>query len=203
MFEIANKFITLFKIKTKIMKNKWCLLFLMFVSVNLSAQTRAERKAAKEQEYQLKRQKEWDAYMIKVTAAEAQKAEKKAQKENTDAINLNNPICENIVLPYFKNGKTRNFAETEALIYKHIIKHFQYPEFAIEHDLEGKVNVTYVIHKNGEVEIVSSEGPKNGLILEEEAPRVISLLPKFVPSTCNGEAVKVRYVAPIIFKLHI
>lgn len=202
MFEIANKFITLFKIKTKIMKNKWCLLILMFVFANLSAQTRAERKAAKEQEYELKRQKEWDAYMVKVTAAEAQKAAKKAQKGNTDAINLNKPICENIVYPYFKTVKTRNFAETETLIHKHIIRYFQYPEFAIEHDLQGKVYVTYIIDKNGEVEIVSAEGPKNGLILEEEAARVIGLLPKFEPSTCNGEVVKVRHIVPIVFKLH-
>ena len=202
MFEIANKFITLFKIKTKIMKNKWCLLFFMFVFASLSAQTRAERKAAKEQEYQLKRQKDWDTYMLKVTAAEEQKAQKKAEKENTDAINFNKPTCENIVFPHFKTGKTRTFAETEALIYKHIIRYFQYPEFAIEHNLQGKVYVTYIIHKNGEVEIVSAEGPKNGLILEEEAARVIRLLPKFEPSTCNGEAVKVRHIVPIVFKLH-
>ena len=76
-----------------------------------------------------------------------------------------------------------------------------YPDFALEHNIQGRVLITYVINKEGYIEKISADGPENGLVLEEEAIRIFSKLPKFIPAKCDNEPISVRHVIPITFRL--
>ena len=84
---------------------------------------------------------------------------------------------------------------------KHIKENFTYPEVAMEKNIQGRVMVEYLINKNGEVEISRVKGPENSELLQEEAKRIISLLPKFIPGKHSGKAIAVRHVIPITFKM--
>lgn len=84
---------------------------------------------------------------------------------------------------------------------KHIKKNQQYPEKAMEDNIQGRVSVIFVIDKDGSITNVQAKGPKGGELLEKEALRVISKLPKFKPGLQRGKPVKVKYSQPITFKL--
>mgnify|MGYP006163325591 CR=1 FL=1 len=86
-------------------------------------------------------------------------------------------------------------------INEHIQKNYNYPEKARKKKITGKVIVSFVINNEGEIKSIMARGPKNGEILEEEARRIISLLPKMKPATQRGEPVNISYSIPINFNL--
>ena len=71
----------------------------------------------------------------------------------------------------------------------------------MEDNIQGRVSVLFVIDKDGSITNVQAKGPKGGELLEKEALRVISKLPKFKPGMQRGKPVKVKYSQPITFKL--
>lgn len=84
---------------------------------------------------------------------------------------------------------------------KHIQKHFRYPSEAIVKKIQGDVWVRFVIDKNGNVTNIKTLVPENGELLNYEAKRVVSKLPKFVPGSIKGKNVSVKYGFPINFSL--
>ena len=104
------------------------------------------------------------------------------------------PGCEN-------EPKSRQFDCFQEQMTKHIKKNFNYPERAMEDNIQGRVSVLFVIDKDGSITNVQARGPKGGELLEKEALRVISKLPKFKPGMQRGKPVKVKYSQPITFKL--
>lgn len=83
---------------------------------------------------------------------------------------------------------------------EHIIKNFNYPKKAIRKNISGKVIVKFVINKKGEIENIQAKGPHS--LLEDEASRIIKLLPKMKPGTQRGKSIAVRYAIPINFNLN-
>ncbi len=81
----------------------------------------------------------------------------------------------------------------------HIMKNFRYPEIAQEMGIQGRVFVNFIIAEDGSIINIRMRGPDNNL--EEEAKRIISLLPKMTPGRQRGRAVRVPFSIPIIFKL--
>lgn len=84
----------------------------------------------------------------------------------------------------------------------HIQRNFNYPAAAAEQNIEGRVWVRFIIDKKGEVTNIKMKGPQNGQLLEQEAKRMVSKLPKFVPGEHNGKTANVEYYIPVNFKLH-
>ncbi|MCK0155562.1 energy transducer TonB [Cellulophaga sp. F20128] len=82
---------------------------------------------------------------------------------------------------------------------KHIRKNFRYPEIAQEMGVQGKVNIRFVIQKDGSIGQVQMRGPDKNL--EKEAARIIGLLPKMTPGKQRGRAVRVPFSLPITFRL--
>jgi len=75
-----------------------------------------------------------------------------------------------------------------------------YPEEAFKKRITGRVFVKYVVDVDGSVtnaRIMRGFHP----LLDEEALRVINLLPKFTPGTYQGKPVKVQLTIPINFQL--
>lgn len=85
------------------------------------------------------------------------------------------------------------------MIQKHISKNFRYPEIAQEMGIQGRVNVMFVIQKDGSIGGVRMRGPDKNL--EKEAERIIDKLPKMTPGKQRGRAVRVPFSIPITFKL--
>lgn len=82
---------------------------------------------------------------------------------------------------------------------KHIRKHFRYPEIAQEMGVQGRVNVMFVIQKDGSIGGIRMRGPDKNL--EAEALRIIELLPNMTPGKQRGRPVKVPFSIPITFRL--
>ena len=82
---------------------------------------------------------------------------------------------------------------------KHIRKHFRYPEIAQEMGVQGRVNVMFVIQRDGSIGGIRMRGPDKNL--EAEALRIIELLPDMTPGKHRGRPVKVPFSIPITFRL--
>ena len=102
------------------------------------------------------------------------------------------PGCENVEESYIR----KCFQEQ---IQKHIARNFRYPEEAQLKGIQGRVFVLFVITREGYVDAIRTKGPDP--ILEAEARRIISLIPRMTPGMVDGKKVRVPFSAPIIFKL--
>ncbi|MCO6161453.1 energy transducer TonB [Flavobacterium sp. NRK F7] len=87
----------------------------------------------------------------------------------------------------------------------HIKRNFTYPEEALENNIQGRVEVSFIINEVGIVKDIqanaSNEKANEKKILEAEAIRIVSLLPKFTPGKHQGKVVNVKYGLPITFKM--
>ena len=79
-------------------------------------------------------------------------------------------------------------------------KNLRYPESAVNHKIQGKVIVRFVVTESGEVDKIQVVRSLQAEC-DKEAIRVIKLLPKFIPGKQNGKNTKVLYTLPITFKL--
>jgi protein TonB len=86
-----------------------------------------------------------------------------------------------------------------SLMQQHIGSNFKYPAEAIAKRVSGRVSIIFYVDKEGNVGNIRTKGPAP--ILENEARRIISLLPKLQPGLHNGAPIKVPYSIPINFKL--
>ena len=96
-------------------------------------------------------------------------------------------------------GESDKRACFNKMMQKHISKNFRYPEIAQEMGIQGRVNVMFVIQKDGSIGGVRMRGPDKNL--EKEAARIIDKLPKMVPGKQRGRAVRVPFSIPITFRL--
>ena len=95
-------------------------------------------------------------------------------------------------MPSFRGGEQK--------LFEFIGKNVVYPQEAIDAGIEGKVFVEFYIEKDGTVcDAKVLRGIGYGC--DEEALRVIGLMPKWSPGKQRGKAVRVRYTMPINFKL--
>jgi TonB family protein len=82
-----------------------------------------------------------------------------------------------------------------------IMQEVKYPLAARQKNAEGRVDVQFVVDKDGslsDLRVANGFDPD----CDAEALRVLKSLPAFKPATQNGRAVRVRMVIPIIFKLN-
>jgi TonB family protein len=100
------------------------------------------------------------------------------------------PGCENAA------DKRACFLEN---IQKHIRKHFRYPQEAQELGIQGRVAIVFGVNANGEVVDIKTKGPSP--ILEAEAQRIVTRLPKMEPAKQDGKPADVIFSIPITFKL--
>ena len=78
--------------------------------------------------------------------------------------------------------------------------HLKYPQKAVNKEISGKVYLSFVIQKDGTVsDVTLMKGI--GFGLDEEAIRVVSKMPKWLPGKQGGRTVKVKIIQPIAFTL--
>ena len=84
--------------------------------------------------------------------------------------------------------------------YAFVGKNLKYPKKAQRMGIEGKVFVQFIIDEFGNItELKVIRGIGSGC--DEEALRVMRLLPSWIPGKQRGKPVKVRMVLPLTFKL--
>ena len=105
-----------------------------------------------------------------------------------------NPIFEVVEhMPEFADGGMSG-------LMKYISENVQYPEEAMKQGMQGRVTVQFVVEKDGSISnarLIRGVEP----LLDKEAIRVISSMPKWKPGTQRGQAVRVKYTVPVVFRL--
>jgi len=83
---------------------------------------------------------------------------------------------------------------------RYLSNHIEYPTYARQNNIQGRVVLTFVVEKSGqvtEVKVTKSVSKE----LDAEAARVLNASPKWVPGTRFGRAVRVIYSVPVAFAL--
>ena len=79
-------------------------------------------------------------------------------------------------------------------------RNIKYPRICRENNIQGRVLVSFVVEIDGTVsglEVVKSVNPS----LDQEALRVLSMMPNWKPGTQRGRPVRVKYTVPVNFRL--
>ena len=96
-------------------------------------------------------------------------------------------------MPKFKGEDGKEFR-------KYITENVRYPEEAVKNNITGKVIISFVVNKKGEV--VNAKVEKSiDPYLDAEAIRVVESSPKWVAGKQRGVAVNVQFTFPINFVL--
>ena len=120
----------------------------------------------------------------------AEEAAAKALAEAAGAI----PFVSVEEKPTFNGGDANDFS-------KWVNQNIQYPTVAQEKGVEGRVVLGFVVDENGQVKdvkVLKGVDPA----LDAEAVRVVSASPKLAAGKQNGQAAKVSYTFPVVFKLN-
>ena len=108
--------------------------------------------------------------------------------ENTDIY----PIDGIEFYPEFPGG--------QAAFVKYLSRNLRYPESAIDRSVQGKVLISFIIEKDGQLSNIRIlRGIGAGC--DEEAIRVLQRSPKWKPGMQNKQNVRVAYTLPISFSL--
>ncbi|MCR4591780.1 MAG: energy transducer TonB [Bacteroidaceae bacterium] len=114
--------------------------------------------------------------------------------------------------------------------YQFMSQILKYPQIALEHGIQGRVSVQFVVNKDGsvcDVTVVSNNANSNVEVrdvegekeegaeyitlselnsarkaLEEEAIRVVKAMPKWEPAEQDGKKVRSRFMLPMSFRLN-
>lgn len=120
----------------------------------------------------------------------AEEAAAKALAEAAGAI----PFVSVEEKPTFNGGDANDFS-------KWVNQNIQYPTVAQEKGVEGRVVLGFVVDENGQVKdvkVLKGVDPA----LDADAVRVVSASPKWAAGKQNGQAAKVSYTFPVVFKLN-
>jgi protein TonB len=112
------------------------------------------------------------------------------------------PVVEQVMEEYVWGtiDESPEFPGGDEGLSRYLASNIQYPAMAKDAGVQGKVYVTFLVSKTGEVTEVEVVGGI-GAGCDEEAARVVSSMPLWKPGKQRGYPVNVRYYLPIHFKL--
>jgi len=109
-----------------------------------------------------------------------------------------------------EDGKTSTYSGTRGVppefkggiegFGRYLSRNIIYPDLARQKGIQGRVILTFVVEKNGDIsdiKVTKSVIP----LIDNEAIRVLKLSPKWIPGTQFGIPVRVQYSVPISFAL--
>lgn len=119
-----------------------------------------------------------------------------AQNNSTEIVPLNSKDGDR-----FSGGKQKKKPATfRGNLKTYLKQNLQYPEEALIKRLEDTVIVTFDIDIYGNIKDPRITEPGK-VFFDEEALRVIKLMPSWKPAILNGEAVSSFIVLPVVFRL--
>jgi periplasmic protein TonB len=122
--------------------------------------------------------------------------------DNIDSIVYSPPVTDEIEEsePFTFVEEPPMFPGGNSALLKFIAENTIYPAEALENGIQGKVFIKFAVSSDGSVkrlEIMRSVHP----LLDEEAKRVVSTLPKWKPGRQNGKPVPVWFSVPVTFEI--
>ena len=111
-----------------------------------------------------------------------------------DKDTLDNPIFEVVEhMPEFPDGGMSALME-------YLSKNIKYPVAAQKAKIQGRVVIQFIVDKEGNIicpRVIRGADP----LLDAEAIRLTTIMPKWKPGMQRGQAVNVKYTVPIMFRL--
>jgi protein TonB len=103
-------------------------------------------------------------------------------------------------IPHTDFIKMPNYAGGQDALSRYLKKKIKYPRKARRKGIEGIVQISFIVNKDGSItEVKIKEGIND--ILDKKVMRVVEKMPKWEAGTHDGEAVRMRMVLPIHFNL--
>lgn len=93
------------------------------------------------------------------------------------------------------------FPGGNAALLEFLRKNVKYPAICRENNIQGRVIVSFIIDRDGSIQEPQIVKSVNSL-LDQEALRVISIMPSWEPGLLDGKPVRVKYSVPINFRLN-
>ncbi|MFM9943824.1 MAG: energy transducer TonB [Bacteroidia bacterium] len=117
------------------------------------------------------------------------------------SFSLSNSTVRQSEKPFVIVGQMPHFPGGKLAMNRYISEHLIYPFEAMKHNVQGKVNVEFVVEKDGSLIQIKTVGKKLGYGLEEGALKLFGTMPKWIPGKQDGKLVPVYMMIPIIFSL--
>ncbi len=121
-------------------------------------------------------------------------------KASTDPVVIEEPKKKETIFETETLHQYPEFPGGEDAMAAFLKSHLKYPKRAIEAGENGKVTLEFVVDTDGSISDISFLR-KGGFGFDEEAKRVVSMMPPWKPGKINGQPVKARYQIPIFFVL--
>ena len=83
---------------------------------------------------------------------------------------------------------------------KFLARNIKYPEESVKNKEEGRVQIAFIVNKDGsisDVKVLKNATP----LLDAEAIRITKSMPNWTPGKDKGKVVRVAYTVPVTFKL--
>jgi periplasmic protein TonB len=94
------------------------------------------------------------------------------------------------------------FQDGTRSLYSFIAENMKYPESAIDHNLQGKCYISFVVEKDGTLsDIKVKKGVPGCPECDEEALRITRMIPNWNPAKVKGKPVRSVYLLPFAFML--
>ena len=136
--------------------------------------------------------------LASIVKAEEAKSVENSLKQlvlNTDSVS---PVKEKVIFQVVEEMPEYPGGMAECM--KFLGKNVKYPVEAQENGIQGRVIVSFVVTDEGDIQdpvVVKGVDP----LLDAEAVRVISMMPKWKPGKQRGKAVNVKFTLPVCFRL--
>ena len=99
---------------------------------------------------------------------------------------------------YEEVGTEAEFPGGDSAMNKFLIENVMYPEIALENGDQGKVFIEFIVNLDGSLEDLKTvQGASEEL--NNEAMRVISIMPNWTPAKLDGKKVRAKCRVPINF----
>ena len=125
------------------------------------------------------------------------------RREAAEAIDRTQDALDKLdgIVPYaaVEAKPTFNGGDADAFV-KYVQQNIQYPQNALDNNVEGKVTVNFVVDANGKIrnaKVVNGVDDE----LNAEALRVVESAPAWTPAKQNGKNVPVTCSIPVTFKI--
>ena len=125
---------------------------------------------------------------------EEEKQEEQQEEEKQEPINLNDAETLKIVeqLPEYPGGMVEFMKWLTAML--------KYPDAALKRKIEGKVMVSFIVNADGSISDIKLVKGAHKL-LDDEALRVVRLMPKWKPGLEGGHPCRSMISIPIVFEI--
>ncbi len=93
------------------------------------------------------------------------------------------------------------FADGQVALFRWISMNVKYPPICRENNMQGKVIVSIVVEIDGGVTLSTIKQSSGHKELDDEALRICTQMPRWIPAKYKGKAVRSYYNLPVVFKL--